>query len=98
MTTKKKPAARRAAAASRAAKAPASVALMLNGQAVGQRSVADLGSQTIGEVANSIAREHGLKSYSILIDGVKVTTEQAGRSLAAAHATSLEVFAKETRG
>jgi hypothetical protein len=43
-----------------------------------------------------MARANGLKTYSILVDGVKVTTEGAGKPLAGAK--SIEIFAKETRG
>lgn len=71
-------------------------AILLNGQATGQRTRESLGSQTVGEVAQGVAREHGLKSFSILVNGVKASTEDAGK--AAAGNVSIEVFAKETRG
>lgn len=77
-------------------KAAATTALLLNGQAVGQQTSAEIGDQTVGQVANKIARDHGLKSYSILVNGVKCSTEEAGKPLAGA--ISIEVFAKETRG
>lgn len=85
MATRKK-AAKRAATSHQ-------VSMLLNGQAVGQISPT---TQTVGDVANQIARDHGLKSYSILVNGVKVTTEGASKKLAGAR--SIEVFAKETRG
>lgn len=74
----------------------AQTAYLLNGQPVAQKTKEEIGTQSIGQVANSIAREHGLKSYSILVNGVKVGTEEAAKPLAGA--VSIEVFAKETRG
>lgn len=79
-------------AASRGASAPTVVQTLLNGQVTG--SVPASGS--IGDAAFKVARENGLKSYAILVDGVKVTTEGASQPLKG-H-SSIEVFAKETRG
>lgn len=76
-----------------ARRATGQVSMLLNGQAVGQISPT---TQTVGDVANQIARDHGLKSYSILVNGVKVTTEGASKKLAGAR--TIEIFAKETRG
>jgi len=97
MTVKKvrkaKPAARRATPASRST-APSLVNLILNGQPQG---TVDPTGLTIAQAANNLAKAHGIKSYSILLNGgMKVTTDEAGAALAGA--TSLEVFAKETRG
>lgn len=89
MATKRK-AARRAAAAS----GHKQVVLMLNGQSTGMHTPA--AGDTIGSVANEVARNSSLKSYSILVNGVKVTTEGAGKGLAGVK--TLEIFAKETRG
>lgn len=94
MATRK--AAKRSSSRAKVATKHQSIALMLNGQAVGQMTLADAGSKTVGEVANSIAKDHGLKSYSILVNGVKASTEDAGKALAGNQ--SIEVFAKETRG
>ena len=88
MTARKKKTAR--AVASRT---PKRVQMLLNGQAVGEVDPTGL---SISQCANNIARENGLKSYSILVNGVKVTTDGAGKPLAGAR--SIEVFAKETRG
>lgn len=74
------------------AAAPTSVQTLLNGQVIG--SIPAEGS--IGDAAHKIARDQGLKSYAILVDGVKVTSEGAAAALKG-H-SSLEVFAKETRG
>lgn len=99
MTTKKKAkgASKRAskAAPARAAApaAPAVVNAFINGQASGTVTPGEL---TIQEAAGQIARDHGLKAYSILVDNVKVTQDQGSRKLAGAK--SIEVFAKETRG
>lgn len=88
-TKKAKPS---ASGAGRAA-APSQVAMVLNGNAVG---MVDPSGKSIGQVAQDIAREHGLKTYSVLVDGVKVLADGASASLQG-HRT-IEVFAKETRG
>jgi hypothetical protein len=90
MTVRK---AKRASHSRPAPRAPHKVQMLLNGQAVGEVDPAGL---SISQCANNIARENGLKSYSILVNGTKVTTEGAGKPLAGAK--SIEVFAKETRG
>jgi len=69
------------------------VQMLLNGQNVGE---VDPSGLSISQCANNIARENGLKSYSILINGTKVGTEEAGKPLSGAR--TIEVFAKETRG
>jgi hypothetical protein len=89
---KRKVAGKRKAAAAPKAAAPTTIQTLLNGQVVG--SVPAEGS--IGDAAYAIARGNGLKSYAILCDGVKVTSEGASQPLKG-H-TSIEVFAKETRG
>lgn len=67
---------------------------LLNGQPTGV--VIPESRQTIGSVAMEMARSNGLKTYSILVDGTKVTTEGASKPLAGHR--SIEIFAKETRG
>lgn len=69
------------------------VTMLLNGQTVG---TVDPAGKSIAEVGLQIAREHGLKSYSILVNGTKVT--DAGSTKPLAGAQTIEVFAKETRG
>lgn len=86
MATRKK-AAKRAAT-------PKQIVLMLNGQSIGMHI--PKAGDTVGSVANSVAAGNGLKSYSILINGSKVTTEGAGKGLSGVR--TLEIFAKETRG
>lgn len=95
MATKKKAkkATRKAKPSGSAAAAPSQVAMVLNGNAVG---MVDPVGKSIGQVAQDIAREHGLKTYSVLVDGVKVLADGASASLQG-HRT-IEVFAKETRG
>jgi hypothetical protein len=88
MATKKK--ARKAT--SRTPAAPAQVKTIVNGQVQGQ--IAATG--TIGDAAMALARDNGLKSYSVRVNGVPVTAQEAAGSLAGAQ--SLEVFAKDTRG
>lgn len=77
----------------RATQAPTQVAMILNGNSVG---MVDPSGKSVGQVAQDIAREHGLKTYSVLVDGVKILAEGAAAPLQG-HAT-IEVFAKETRG
>ena len=90
MTVRKKKPAKRAGRAT----ASGQVQLIVNGQASGTVAA---GTQSISEAANVLARGHGIKSYSILLDGgMRVGTEEAGQPLAG-H-SSLEIFAKETRG
>lgn len=67
---------------------------LLNGQPTGV--VIPEAGQTIGAVAMEMARSNGLKTYSILVDGTKVTTEGASKPLSGHR--SIEIFAKETRG
>jgi len=94
MTVRKAKSARRASHVARPAKGPAKVQTILNGQPVGEVDPTGL---TIAQAAQTIAKAHGIKSYSILLNGgMKVTADEAGTALAGA--TSIEVFAKETRG
>ena len=93
-TRKAKPARRAVRRATPAVKGVAKVQTILNGQPVGEVDPTGL---TIAQAANTIAKAHGIKSYSILLNGgMKVTADEAGTALAGA--TSIEVFAKETRG
>src|ERR1700675_892150 len=91
VTKRRQPAATVHAASSRTV---AHVQLIVNGQAAGTIDPTGL---SISQAANDLARGKGIKSYSILLNGgMKVGAEEAGAPLAG-H-TSLEVFAKETRG
>lgn len=97
MASKKAKVTRRAAPArarvSRPA-APAMVQLIVNGQSRGTVNPFGL---SISQAANNLAKDNGIKSYSVLLDGgMKVGTEDAAQPLEG-H-VSLEVFAKETRG
>lgn len=85
---------RRAPAKRVKVKASKEVQQLLNGQPTGV--VVPEAGATIGAVAMEMARANGLKTYSILVDGTKVTTEGAGKPLAGHK--SIEIFAKETRG
>jgi hypothetical protein len=89
MGIKKRPAKR----AVHRVKAPTQVQRLINGQPAG---IVSSGDMTIGQAASDLARDNGLKTYSILVNGTKVTTEGASKRLAGA--ATLEVFAKETRG
>ena len=91
---KAKSASKRASRSSGGSAASKEVQVLLNGQPTGV--VIPESGQSIGAVAMNLAREHQLKTYSILVDGCKVTTEGASKPLAGA--TSIEIFAKETRG
>jgi hypothetical protein len=83
-------------ATKKAHKAPVSkdVQCLLNGPPCGV--VSNPEGLSIAQAANQIARDNGLKSYSILVDGVKVGVEEAAKALSGHK--SIEVFAKETRG
>jgi len=76
-----------------APKVPAMVQLLLNGQVIGEIQP---GTQSIGAAAVQVAKDHGLKTFSILVNGQKVLEGDATKALAGAR--SLEVFAKEARG
>jgi hypothetical protein len=52
---------------------------------------------TIGEAAMNLAREAGIKSYNVRVNGVPIDETVAGQALTAKH-VSVEVFAKDTRG
>lgn len=74
-------------------KAPKLVTMLLNGNTTG---TVDPTGKTIAEVGAQIAKDHGLKSFSILVNGIKVPDAGASKPLAGAQ--TIEVFAKETRG
>jgi hypothetical protein len=82
------------AAKAKAPATPAQVILLLNGQSAGMHT--PVAGETVGSVANEIARGAGLKSYSILVNGTKIDATGAGNGLKGV--TSIETFAKETRG
>lgn len=74
-------------------KGPRQVTTLVNGQVTGQ-TVAE--TSTIRDAAVSIAREHGLRTFSIKVNGKKVTAEAAAKLLTGAK--SIEVYAKDQRG
>ena len=76
----------------RAAASAAQVTTLVNGQVTGHVAA----SGTIGEAADLLARNAGLKSYSVRANGVPVSVSDAGGSMA--KVKSIEVFAKDTRG
>ena len=80
-------------ASRKAGKVAADVAAVVNGQATGHITPGD---QSIFAAAEKLAAAHGLRAFSIRVNGQPVKAEAAQKSLAGAK--SLEVFAKDTRG
>lgn len=74
------------------AHAPSTVNTIVNGQPQGTI----LSTGTVGDAANILAHNTGLKSYSVRVNGVPITAEEGAKSLAGVK--SLEVFAKDSRG
>lgn len=72
---------------------PVKLTAMVNGQVVGDV----VASGTIRDVAMQLARANGLKSFSVKVNGAKITGEKAGSGFPAG-AKSIEVYAKDTRG
>ena len=70
------------------------VSVRVNGESVGE--VED--SETLGQVAGRHARNHGLKTFSVLVNGSKATTEQGSKTLKDLGARAVELVAKEARG
>ena len=100
MATRRKAAPKRASSSKVKAAAPASAAgqaitLLVNGQVVGSMTPADQAG-TIGEAGSKLAKDHGLKSFSILANSVKVSVDEGGNPVKGLR--TLEVFAKDTRG
>ena len=86
-------AAKRKASRKAGTKAAAEVAAVVNGQATGHIVPGD---STIFQAAEKLAAAHGLRAFSIRVNGSPVKAEAAQKPLAGAK--SLEVFAKDTRG
>ena len=71
------------------------VSVMVNGQVVGTVP----NSALLGQAANDIAKTHGLRTYSLKVNGKKLTaTSDVGKSLKEWHAKSIELYAKDSRG
>lgn len=71
---------------------PRQVTVLVNGQVVG--GVPETG--TVGEASAQIARTHGLRSYSLKMNGKKLAMPDLNKSLKGAK--TLEVYAKDARG
>ena len=69
------------------------ISVLVNGQVVG--TVLD--SSSVGAAATQIAREHGLRAYSLKLDGKKLTTTFDVNKSLKGH-KSIELFAKDSRG
>lgn len=74
---------------------PQVVVTQVNGQVTGDMEVTP--EVTIYDAAIKLARANGLKSFSVKVNGDKVTAEKA-KSPFPANAKSIEVYAKDTRG
>jgi len=72
---------------------PSPIQALVNGQSVG---TVENTNQSIGDAARGIATANGLKAYSVRVNGVPVTPEDAAKGLGGVK--SIEVFAKDTRG
>lgn len=89
MATRKK--AKRAKPAAKRAAHAGPVTTLVNGQVVGTVT----GSGTIVEAAQHLASAHGLKTFSIRINGAKIAQPDASKLLTGAK--TLEVYAKDAR-
>ena len=83
MATKKK--AKKAAAVKQ-------TTVLVNGQVVG--SVPS--NQTIATVLASISSQHGLRTFSVKVNGKKIATPDANKTLAGVK--TIELYAKDARG
>ena len=70
------------------------VEVKVNGERVGFAEP----NQTLGSVASQFSNEHGLRTFSVLVNGTKADTASASQTLAALRATSVELVAKDARG
>ena len=81
-------------AAKAAKSAVRQISVLVNGQTVGTIP----NSANVGAAAVQIAKEHGLRAYSIKLNGKKLSssTDVANMPLGRAH--TIELFAKDARG
>ena len=70
------------------------VSVKVNGESVGE--VED--GETLKVIAGRFATNHGLKTFSVLVNGSKATTDQGGKTLKDLGARAVELVAKEARG
>ena len=71
------------------------VSVMVNGQVVG--TVPD--TAVLGQAAIDAAKAHGLRTYSLKVNGKKLTaTSDVGKTLKEWKAKSIELYAKDSRG
>jgi hypothetical protein len=70
------------------------IKLSVNGQVVS--ATYSVGALTIGQFVDQIARQKGIKTFSVYADGEKLTTEDAA-SLASTF-TEVDIVAKDARG
>lgn len=68
------------------------ITVVVNGQVVG--SVPE--SSTIGQAAQDIAKNHGLRAYSMKLDGKQLKVPDLNRGLKGHK--QLELYAKDARG
>lgn len=69
------------------------VQLLVNGNDKGSY---DTAGQTVGQFVKNQASRHGLKSFSVYVNGAKFYTEQANDPLPAG--SKVEIVAKDARG
>lgn len=68
------------------------VTVIVNGQVVGSCKE----DQTIGQAADEIAKAHGLRAFSMKLNGKKLTAPDLNKSLKGAK--QIELYAKDSRG
>lgn len=68
------------------------IELVINGTSKGRINTS---GQTVGAFVTAQARNYGLKSFSVYVDGAKFFTEQANNPLTG---SKVEIVAKDARG
>jgi hypothetical protein len=72
-----------------------SIPVKVNGEVVGGAPATD----TLAEVAGEFSQSHGLRTFNVLVNGVKADDKTHGsQTLRALGATSVELVAKDARG
>lgn len=68
------------------------VTVLVNGQVVGSCPE----DQTVGQASEQIAKAHGLRSFSMKLNGKKLSAPDLNKSLKGAK--QIELYAKDSRG
>lgn len=70
------------------------IPVRVNGEAVGNAS----GTDTLGFIAQKFSNAHGLRTFNVLVNGMKADTSMGAKTLADLQATTIELVAKDARG